>query len=286
VNDRPVAAASQPNPEILRLIQQYLRDNGMQKIAQDIEVQTGVDMEHNSVIRFRQCILNGNYKELFSKEIVAHSNLKSGGKCISVFDQVSAQLSPQNKQRLMYYIYEQQYIELMEQGKNIEAITLLQKQLVPHSPFGRDKSNLFKLASMIMKKPLADCSRAGPSCNTTTNGQERRDVIEKRENNKVVMEFEQNATQKNEDGTALADDQQIREKVIKQEPLNGDFAEGKTDLMIADTQMNDEAQERNMRRTAVDLKIQKMRESLLQTLHAYLPKNSMLLPSRLEELLR
>lgn len=117
-------------------------------------MQTGVDMEHNSVIRFRQCILNGNYKELFSKEIIAHSSLKTGGKCISVFDQVSAQLSPQKKQLLMYFIYEQQYIELMEQGKNIEAITLLQKQLVPHSPFGRDKSNLFKLASMIMKKPL------------------------------------------------------------------------------------------------------------------------------------
>ena len=169
-NEKQAAPGNQPNPEILRLIQQYLRENGMQKIAQDIEVQTGVDMEHNSVIRFRQCILNGNYKELFSKEIVAHSTLKSGGKCISVFDQVSAQLTPQKKQLLMYFIYEQQYIELMEQGKNIEAITLLQKQLVPHSPFGRDKSNLFKLASMIMKKPIADCSRGGPSCSSTANG--------------------------------------------------------------------------------------------------------------------
>ena len=70
----------------------------------------------------------------------------------------------------MYFIYEQQYIELMEQGKNIEGITLLQKQLVPHSPFGRDKSNLFKLASMIMKKPLMDCSLGGPSCAGTANG--------------------------------------------------------------------------------------------------------------------
>lgn len=243
-------------------------------------------MEHNSVIRFRQCILNGNYKELFSKEIVAHSSLKSGGKCISVFDQVSAQLSPQKKQLLMYFIYEQQYIELMEQGKNIEAITLLQKQLVPHSPFGRDKSNLFKLASMIMKKPLMDCSRGGPSCASTANGQERRDVIEKRENNKVVMEFEQNAAQKNE-GDPLLEDDQIKDREVKEEPMNGDYPESKqrTDMIIADTQMNDEAQERNMRRTPLDHKIQKMRESLLQKLHVYLPKNSMLLPNRLEKLL-
>ena len=39
----------------------------------------------------------------------------------------------------------------------MEAVALLQTKLVPRSPFGRDKSNLFKLASMIMKKPLAMC---------------------------------------------------------------------------------------------------------------------------------
>lgn len=97
----------------------------MEKIAQDIEVQTGVDMEHNSVIRFRQCILSGDYKQLFAKEIVSHKTFKNGGKCCSIFDLISAQLSPQKKQLLMYFIYEQQYIELMEQGKNIEAIALL-----------------------------------------------------------------------------------------------------------------------------------------------------------------
>ena len=204
LNEKQAAPTNSPSPEVLRLIQQYLRENGMQKIAQDIEVQTGVDMEHNSVIRFRQYILNGNYKELFSKEIVAHQSLKSGGKCISVFDQVSAQLSPQKKQLLMYFVYEQQYIELMEQGRNIEAISLLQKQLVPHSPFGRDKSNLFKLASMIMKKPLMDCSRSGANCSNQTNGGERPDLAEKRETNKVVMEFEQK--------NLLQEDNQIRDK--------------------------------------------------------------------------
>lgn len=38
VNERQAAPTSQPDPEVLRLIQQYLRENGMQKIAQDIEV--------------------------------------------------------------------------------------------------------------------------------------------------------------------------------------------------------------------------------------------------------
>ena len=50
----------------------------------------------------------------------------------------------------------------MEKGQSLEAIELLQQHLVPKNPFGKDKSNLFKLASMIMKKPLAamlDCNK-------------------------------------------------------------------------------------------------------------------------------
>ena len=44
---------------------------------------------------------------------------------------------------------------------------------------------------MIMKKPLEDCSRAAPTCLGGAGGrQERKDAIEKRETNKVVMEFE------------------------------------------------------------------------------------------------
>jgi len=57
------------------------------------------------------------------------------------------------------------------------------------------------------------------------------------------------------------------------------------DAIITDTQMNDDIQERNLQRTALDQKIQHMRENLLQKLHVYLPKNSMLLPNRLEKLL-
>lgn len=44
---------SDANPEVLRLIQQYLRENGMHKIAHDIEAETGVEMENDSIIKFR-----------------------------------------------------------------------------------------------------------------------------------------------------------------------------------------------------------------------------------------
>jgi len=55
-------------------------------------MQTGVEMEHNYVIRFRNCILNGQFEELFQKNIIAHKNLKSGSKCVSIFDQVTQNL--------------------------------------------------------------------------------------------------------------------------------------------------------------------------------------------------
>ena len=60
---------SDANPEVLRLIQQYLRENGMQKIAQDIEVETGVEMEHDSIIKFRQHIINGQFDLLFARDV-------------------------------------------------------------------------------------------------------------------------------------------------------------------------------------------------------------------------
>jgi hypothetical protein len=91
---------------------------------------------------------------------------------------------------------------------------------------------------MIMKKPLQDCSRAGPNCAGGASGQERQDVIEKRENNKVVMEFEQNAPEKNE-ADALLEENQIRERQVKEETMVGGEAAAqgrqRADKMVADT---------------------------------------------------
>lgn len=142
------------NEEIMRLIIQHLTDKGLTTVAKDIEKQTGVLMEDDSINSFRQFILQGQYEKLFLKQSENQctqpvKNKKKGSKQ-SIFDKVTASLSNSKKQLILYYIYEQQYIELMQKGNNLEAIALLQKQLVPRSPFGKDKTNLFKLASMIM----------------------------------------------------------------------------------------------------------------------------------------
>ena len=84
-------------------------------------------MEDESVNLFRKYILDGEYNLLFNKEIVKLENSfvkaperKNGAtKLLSVFDKVTQDISTSRKQEMMYYIYEQQYTELMTCGKNI-----------------------------------------------------------------------------------------------------------------------------------------------------------------------
>lgn len=93
-------------------------------------------MEDESVNLFRKYILEGEYSLLFDKEIVnvdqnqfikASDKQKNNGitKLLSIFDKVTQEISTSRKQEMMYYIYEQQYTELMASGKNIQAISLL-----------------------------------------------------------------------------------------------------------------------------------------------------------------
>lgn len=154
----PRAAVQINKQDTFRLIQQFLVSQGLQGIAKQIEQETNVAMESQHIELFRSCILKGQFESLFrieppKEEIGSQEGLPEAVQQLSLFDKVTASISPDNKQILTYFIFEQQYLELMQSGKQIEAIQLLQKELVPRSPFGKDKTNLFKLASMIMQKP-------------------------------------------------------------------------------------------------------------------------------------
>ena len=47
-------------------------------------------------------------------------------------------------------LYEQSYLELMEKGNRIEAIQILQRELVPRCEDDHDKTRLHQLAQLIM----------------------------------------------------------------------------------------------------------------------------------------
>lgn len=161
--------------DTFRLIQQFLVSQGLGGIAKQIEKETRVAMESHHIQEFRNSILNGRFELLFQAEsskdegqLGVKDEQTDEVQQLSMFDRVTASISPENKQILTYFIYEQQYLELMQTGKQIEAIQLLQRELVPRSPFGKDKTNLFKLASMIMQKPENQFNKAG-SQNCTPN---------------------------------------------------------------------------------------------------------------------
>jgi hypothetical protein len=85
-----------------------------------------VPLEDQSINQFRQYIITGQYDSLFSSTDLV-SKLKNGSKesSNSIFEKVTHKLTNSKKQLILYHIFEQQYIELMEQGKKIEAINIL-----------------------------------------------------------------------------------------------------------------------------------------------------------------
>jgi len=102
--------------ETFRLVQQFLVSQGLGHVAKQIEKETNVHMEDQSVELFRQYILSGEFHALFEVE---------GEEKMCIFDKVTLSLGKEKRRVIEYYIYEQMYIELLYQGKSLEAIALL-----------------------------------------------------------------------------------------------------------------------------------------------------------------
>eukprot|EP00347_Sterkiella_histriomuscorum_P006141 403353910 len=125
----------QNDTEMLRLIEQYLYNQGYQQIAKQLEDQSNVKMEDESVNQFKQKILQGEY---FPQ--------KSMGDQMPQNPLDSLQIPDYQQRQIQFYLYEQHYLELLERGLKIEAIMVLQKELVPRCS---DKNKLQQLAQLI-----------------------------------------------------------------------------------------------------------------------------------------
>ena len=75
-------------------------------------------MEDEVVNQFRGRILQGQY-----------FNQKQEDTDINLLRQIA--ISHESQKRIEFMLYEQNYLELMEQGSKIEAILILQRELVP-----------------------------------------------------------------------------------------------------------------------------------------------------------
>eukprot|EP00189_Rhodosorus_marinus_P000129 CAMPEP_0113963886 /NCGR_PEP_ID=MMETSP0011_2-20120614/6786_1 /TAXON_ID=101924 /ORGANISM="Rhodosorus marinus" /LENGTH=547 /DNA_ID=CAMNT_0000976033 /DNA_START=122 /DNA_END=1765 /DNA_ORIENTATION=- /assembly_acc=CAM_ASM_000156 len=100
--------------EVVRLIAQCLEDFGLPQSAESLENESGISALSTSVKVFRQCILAGNWDEL-------ENVLESLGKFRSEEDYRNAR----------FVLYRQYYLELLESGQKIEALSSLRKKLEP-----------------------------------------------------------------------------------------------------------------------------------------------------------
>ena len=100
--------------EFLRLIEQSLIALGYPEVSALLEEQSGVSLESHPVSQLREAILGGNWEE--GLRIIASFNLPSDSFHSSRF-----------------LLLEQQYLELLESGDTISALTLLRTHLAPFS---------------------------------------------------------------------------------------------------------------------------------------------------------
>jgi hypothetical protein len=131
---------------MLRLIQQYLVNQGYGEVATQLEKESSVSMEDALVHEFRSQVLRGDFS-------TAHIERLGIGE-------------PEAK-AINYYLYEQQYLELMERGDKIEAIQVLQRELVPRTT---DQQRLHALAQLIM------CNNELVTTTTTINTNHNNDT--------------------------------------------------------------------------------------------------------------
>lgn len=96
--------------EMLRLISQYLHDHNYSAIAKELENNSNVKMEDESVYDFKQAVLSGNYTAARSL--------------------VSARSDEPWSQKVLYLLWEQSYMEHIESGKRLEAVNILQKEMM------------------------------------------------------------------------------------------------------------------------------------------------------------
>ncbi|KAF9362637.1 hypothetical protein BGX34_005779 [Mortierella sp. NVP85] len=98
--------------ELVRLMVQSLQSLGYKKAAQELETESGYQLESPAVTRFRDCVLNGNWEEL---EQLA-------GKL---------ELDPAHEISVKFLIREQKFLELLEARQIKNALIVLRSELTP-----------------------------------------------------------------------------------------------------------------------------------------------------------
>jgi len=123
--------------EFFRLISQALREHGYNQAADTLENESGIIYEEPTMIQFRNCIINGEWKK--AESLLSYLKISNN----SIND-------------CLFLIRQQKYLELLINGKINKALLVLRKQL---TPLQVNLTRLYELSSYLMCKDVEDIKR-------------------------------------------------------------------------------------------------------------------------------
>lgn len=133
--DSPPHKLTEVQEEMVRLIGQHLIELGLKKSADILMSESGCRLDHPAAARFRQCVMDGEW----GKAETALSELRN------MLD------DPSSLKEMRFLLLEQKYLELLESGLAMEALTCLRSQL---TPLQHNMDRVHQLSSlMFMSNP-------------------------------------------------------------------------------------------------------------------------------------
>ncbi|KAI8393918.1 WD40-repeat-containing domain protein [Radiomyces spectabilis] len=121
--------------ELVRLILQSLQDLGYRDAADQLQRDSGVSLESETVGQFRQAVLNGDWA-------LAESLLST-----------LALVPSANPAEAIFLLRQQRFLELLEARKVMKALHVLRNEL---QPLGQQVDRLHELSSLILCSSAAD----------------------------------------------------------------------------------------------------------------------------------
>ena len=109
-------------------------------------------MEEKRVTQFRDEVLAGNFEDIqqmvatFVRGSITGEDINQVSQCEMMRQKREFMLKEQTRM-IEYLLFEQKYMELMEQGNSIQAIQILQNELRERAPV---KERLHELAQLLM----------------------------------------------------------------------------------------------------------------------------------------
>ncbi|ORY78935.1 WD40-repeat-containing domain protein [Protomyces lactucae-debilis] len=131
--------APKQDEEITRLMIQALGDMGYTGVMHALSDASGVRVESPVVLAFRQAMLSGSWQEA----LVSLQQLELADAA--------------HHKAVLFLIYEQQFLEQLEQGFSSQALQTLRLQL---TPLKHDRARLHFLSSLLMTAPTELCTKA------------------------------------------------------------------------------------------------------------------------------